>query len=331
MTALLRRADRWLATPGSAVALGTVRLALGVFAVGYVLVRLPVFLALADASAVRFEPVGVLALLRDPLPGWVVEALAVGTVVLGVPFALGRGVRWTGPLFAMAFLLLTTYRSSWGQLLWFENLPALHLLVVGFSRSADAVVPGRRRAGPEPAPAVAYGLPIRLAALVTVTTYVLAGVAKVRLGGSGWLDGETLRSHVAYSAARLEALGATPSPFARPFARAGLLVGVAAVVTVVAELGAPLALLGRRLAVGWIAVMWSLHAGIAVTMFVVFPLPLVGLAFLPLLGPSGIDRLARRVRSALRQEGRHVGGTRHLADHDDLVVDDERGGRHHAP
>ena len=51
---------------------------------------------------------------------------------------------------------------------------------------------------------------------MTVVTYVLAGLAKLRIGGVDWLVGDTLRNHVAYSAVRLEVLGARPSPLAAP-------------------------------------------------------------------------------------------------------------------
>ncbi len=307
-----RRVDRWLLVSGTAASLGRFRLAVGAAALTYLLVRSPVFFDLASTRPDRFDPVGVLVWLPRPLPGWVVRCLVVGTLIAGVPFVLGRAFRITGPSFALGFLVVTTYRSSWGQLLWFENLSALHLLVVGFARSADAAVVARsfpRRHPPEPRPeaeprrSVAYGWPIRLAALITVTTYVLAGVAKLRIGGVGWLDGATLRSHLAYSAARLEALGATPSPLARPLAGADWFAGPAAVMTVVAELGAPVALFGTLARRAWIGAIWGLHVAVAVTMFVVFPYPLVGVAFLPLLGPDGIDRLALTVRRGAARSG----------------------------
>ena len=42
--------------------------------------------------------------------------------------------------------------------------------------------------------------PVRVAAVVTVLTYVLAGIAKLRIGGVAWMTGDTLRNHVAFSA-----------------------------------------------------------------------------------------------------------------------------------
>ena len=56
---------------------------------------------------------------------------------------------------------------------------------------------------------------------------------------------------------------------------------VAAVVTLLLELGAPLVLLHRRFVVPWVAGVWLMHASIAATMAVVFPYPLVLVAFAP--------------------------------------------------
>ena len=139
----------------------------------------------------------------------------LSAVVLGVLYTAGVAFRVVGPLFALTLLIVTTYRSSWGQLLWFDNLMVLHIVVVGFASAADAYVPGRIRRSAI-AEDTRYGWPVRLAACITVSTYALAGIAKLRIGGIAWLDGESLRNHVAYSAARLRVLGGTPSPLAAP-------------------------------------------------------------------------------------------------------------------
>ena len=54
-----------------------------------------------------------------------------------------------------------------------------------------------------------------------------------------------------------------------------------AIATLVVELGAPLALLGRRAARIWSAAAWSFHVGIFALMAIVFPYPLLGVAFAP--------------------------------------------------
>jgi hypothetical protein len=189
-------------------------------------------------------------------------------------------------------LLVVTYRSSWGQLLWFEALFVLHVLVVGVARGADSLsVDARRRQAPTPPDAIAYGFPVRLAAVLTVVTYVLAGVAKLRLGGLDWLAGDTLRNHVAYTAARLDVLGATASPLVQPVMRVPWTFAPFAAATVAIELAAPVALLGGRIRTAWVLLAWTMHAAIAGLMFVVFPYPLLLAAFAPLYP---LERLLRR-------------------------------------
>ena len=283
-TTVAGRADTWLFAAAPAERLALLRILTGCFAVVYLLVRFPAFAALSDADAGRLDPVGALWLLDAPLPDGVLIGLLVVAVVAGTAFTAGAWFRITGPAFALTLLALTTYRSSWGQLLHFENLLVLHVLVVGLTRSADALswdahrrARGRRELEPSPA----YGWPVRLAALTTVVTYVLAGLAKLRLGGLDWLVGDTLRNHVAYSAVRLEVLGGRPSPLAEPLVDQAWLFPPLAVLTVVVELAAPVALLGGRIRDVWVVAAWVLHAGIAALMLVVFPYPLFLVAFAP--------------------------------------------------
>jgi hypothetical protein len=141
---------------------------------------------------------------------------------------------------------------------------------------------------------------VRLCSWITVTTYVLAGVAKLRIGGVAWLDGDTLRGHVAFSAARLELLGGSPSPLATRAMDLGWPLTAAAVASVAAELGAPLALLSRRWATTWIAVVWLMHAGIALTMSVVFAYPLFLVAFASFWRVEWLGSVAVRLWCAVR-------------------------------
>jgi hypothetical protein len=165
-------------------------------------------------------------------------------------------------------------------LLWFDNLMVLHAIVIACSPAGDALRLGRR--GEAVGERARYGWPLRLAAIVTVVTYALAGIAKLRIGGIAWLDGDSLRNHVAYSSTRLRVLGGTPSPLAEPMMRVGWLFTPLAVATLLIELGAPLALVVSRLRVPWVALAWCMHVAIAGTMFVVFPYPLALIAFAPL-------------------------------------------------
>jgi hypothetical protein len=285
--------DRWLMAPAPAVRVAVFRIMIGVFSAGYLVARLPTLLEMGDESRVGWDPVGVLWWLGDPLPRWAVRCAVLATIVLAVACATGLAFRIVGPAFAIALLFVTTYRSSGGQLLWFDDLLVLHSIVIACSPAADALRIGRRR---EPAGESArYGWPLRVAAVVTVVTYALAGIAKLRIGGIAWLDGDSLRNHVAYSATRLRVLGGTPSPLAEPMMRIGWLFTPLAVATLVIELGAPLALLVSRLRVPWVALAWCMHTAIAATMFVVFPYPLALIAFAPLFR---LERLLPRWRNA---------------------------------
>jgi hypothetical protein len=298
--AVLRRADAWLFAPAPAERLAVFRLLAGSFAVAYLLVRLPAFLALADAPARSFQPVGLLSPRAGRGAATTVRALVLGTIALGVSFTAGLWFRVVGPAFGVALLLLCTYRSSWGQLLHFENLMVLQVLIVGFAPSADVLAVGAARSRRvRPAVDAAYGGPVRVAALVTVLTYVLAGVAKLRLGGLEWMVGDTLRNHVAYSAARLDLLGGTPSPLGRHLVARAWLFPPLAVATVLVELAAPVALLGGRLRNAWVVAAWLLHAGVAALMFVVFPYPLFLVAFAPffrLERLTGVRRYLNQMR-----------------------------------
>jgi hypothetical protein len=272
--------ERWLMTPAPAVRLAMFRIMIGVFSAGYLVARLPTLLEMGDESRIAWDPVGVLWWLGDPLPRWTIRCVVLATIVLAIASAAGAAFRIVGPAFAIALLFVTTYRSSGGQLLWFDDLLVLHAIVVACSPAADAL-----RLGPRVEPvgeSARYGWPLRIAAIVTVVTYALAGVAKLRIGGIAWLDGDSLRNHVAYSATRLRVLGGTPSPLAEPMMEVGWLFTPLAVATLVIELGAPLALVVSRLRVPWVALAWCMHTAIAATMFVVFPYALALIAFAPL-------------------------------------------------
>ena len=127
---------------------------------------------------------------------------------------------------------------------------------------------------------------------------MLAGIAKLRSGGLVWIDGESLRNHIAYSATRPRVLGGQPSPLARPLVDHESLFWPLAVLTMSIELGAPLALLGRRLRIGWCVLAWCMHLAIAATMFVVFPYPLSFVVFVPLFELERIRIPRTRTRAA---------------------------------
>jgi hypothetical protein len=221
-----------------------------------------------------------------------VTAGLVLALAAGIAFTAGAWFRWTGPAFAVSVLALTTYRASWGQLLWFDNLVTLHLLILAVAASADAwSFDARRRGGHRDDHE--YAGPLRLLCVVVVVTYVIAGVAKLRYGGTEWVAGDVLANHIAFSAARLEVLGGSASPLAGPAVTLAWALPALAAATVVIELAAPVALLGGRWRNWWVAAAWLMHLAIAALMYVVFPYPLFLVAFAPFFAlEQGVERVA---------------------------------------
>lgn len=274
--------ERWLVPAAPAERLALWRILVGGFVAVYATVRSPVFLALADRRPGEFDGIGPWSLLAEPPADHLIVGLLLLTVATAVAVALGVGHRLVGPVFALATLGLLSLRSSYGQILWFEHLIALHALVVGFAAAGNAWRLGRWGPG-SPDPEERYGHPLRLAAIVTVATYWLAGLAKLRIGGWSWLAGESLAGHIAFSATRLEVFGASGPPLADAARALGPWLAVGSVATVVIELGAPLAFLGRRWCIAWIAGIVAMHLGVALTMAVVFPYHVTAIGLVPLV------------------------------------------------
>jgi hypothetical protein len=309
---------RWWFRPAPAERLAALRILVGGFALGYLVSRLPMFLGYGDFPARDFVPLGVTRLLSHPLSSGLHVALTIGTVVLAVLFVAGAGFRVVAPLFAAALLWLLTYRNSWSMPFHTENLLALHTLALAASPAADAWSWDARRRAP-PAAAEAYGWPLKLMAAITCLTYVLAGVAKLRIGGLGWAEGEFLRDQVAVDNLRKVLLGSDPSPLAAPLLEHAWLFEVMAIATLAVELGAPLALAGGWLARVWAVSAWGFHVGVVALMAIVFPYPLIGIAYAPLFAAERPLRwIGQRVA---RRLGRRWAGRRGPEDEPDGSVD----------
>ncbi len=320
---------RWLLAPAPAARLASLRIAVGAYAALWALVRLPAHLDHADQVASRWQPVGVLAPLDAPLPGAVVVALSLITPPLAAVFAAGWAYRLVAPACAAAVLVLATLDSSWGQVFHTENLMVLHLVVLALApAAADALVlrrPQRARSGPklrrriesthraasrpaehgrgpaappsDPRDDARYGWPVRLAALVVVLSYLITGIAKLRIAGLGWVDGETLRHLVAYDNVRKGVLGDTYSPLGTALVAHAWVFGPLAVLALAVELGSWVALAGGRWRTAWVAAAWTFHVGVLASMAIVFAYPLSGVAFAPFFRLEVlVDRLARRRR-----------------------------------
>lgn len=292
--------------------LAAFRIVLGTFVTTYLLLRHEAFVRLGERGRSRFEPVGVLQLFNEPLSGTINNALIVLAILSGIAFTVGWHFRVVAPIFAVALLLITTHRSSWGQLLHFENLMTLHVMVIAPFAAADAwsLDSQRRHRGGHlrPAANVRYRFPLVLAGIVLVVTYFIAGFAKLRYGGLQWVTDDTLLNHIAYTAVRLDLLGATPSPLATIVVEHPHLLRILAGASVAIELLAPVALLGDRCRNIWVASAWSMHVGILALMLIGFPSPLFLVAFAPLFR---LERLIVRSRWLSAAAIRRFSGTGH--------------------
>lgn len=300
---------RMLDATAPSTRLAAFRIVVGIFVVSYLVGRLPVFLSLRDRPAEDFDGVGVLAPLASPPPSGLLTAIIVAALATGLATALGWRYRPNAIMFATALLVLTTLRGSWGQLLHFENLMVLQVFVLAASPAADAwSIDARRRAARDEwrvdgrpdgdVLSTRYGWPLAVAGMITVVTYVITGIAKLRYGGIGWFSGETLQNHIAYSAARLDLLGGNQPVLAEFAVRQEWILGACAVGAVAVELAAPIALLGSRSRNAWVLAAWLIHAGIFLTMAVGFPSPLFGVAFAPFFA---LERVVPMVNVRIRR------------------------------
>jgi hypothetical protein len=302
-----RLAARFFA-PAPPERLAVLRILVGVYAVAWSLVRLPAHLGHVDQPGSRWQPIGVLAPFSDPLPGAAIIALAVGTPLLGMLYIAGWRFAVSGPAFAVALLALATLDSSWGQIFHTENLMVLHVGIVALvPAAAHALAIGSNFGTRSPAGAASggathgashgrYGWPVRLAAMVVVIAYVVAGLAKLRVEGLGWAGGDVLRNLVAYDNLRKDLLGDVYSPLGTHLVGLPWLFPPLAGATMATELGAWVALLGGRWRTVWVLAAWVFHVGVLALMAILFPYQLSGVAFAPFFRTE-------RLASALRRRG----------------------------
>lgn len=261
------------------------------YAAVYLLVRAGAFLGLAALPATRFAPVGVLSFLEAPLPAAFLYALWLGALASAGAVALGRGGWPVRIAFATLLLVVLTYRNAWGMIFHTENLLAIHAIVLALaSDAADGEGPLVGTGTPRRTP----GWPLRLAATATALSYLLAGIAKLRISGLEWLFDETLRHYVAYDNVRKIELGDVHAPLGAALLAWPWVFRPLAAVTLAFELGFPLALVSRTAARVLCATAYLFHLGVLLTMAIFFPYPLLGIAFAPLFDLEQIaDRIAR--------------------------------------
>ena len=294
--------DRWYFTPAPALRVAVLRVLVIGFSLAWLIGLAPLLIANVRMPARQFAPVGVVSILDAPLAAGLVVGVWLVSVAAGVAAVLGWRWRVSGPLFALGLLWVTSYRNSWGMVFHSENLVVMHALVLALLPAADAWSLDARRSGRDPSAAMTldprYGWGPKLMATITALAYVLAGVAKLRNAGHLWLEGEVLLGHVAWDNLRKIELGAGYSPLGAVMSTFPIVFIPLAWTSVVLELGAPLALLGRRLAWIWAIGMWLFHVGVLLIMAIMFAYPVSGIAFAPLFAVElPLLRLADRIRA----------------------------------
>jgi hypothetical protein len=274
------------------------------YAVGFLVVRVDAFWASTNRPAWRWEGVGLLAPWNAPPPVTLMRGLLVIAVISGMAAVIGYRFRITAVVFAITFLIVTTQRLSWGQVLHTEHLVVVHVIVLALAPAAARRWSLDARRAPCADREDQTGWPVRAMALATVTGYVVAGIAKLRNGGWDWIVGDVLRNQIAFDNLRKILLGDIHSPLGGWLVGYGWVFVPIAIATIVVELAAPMAWAGRWWRRGWVAVAWLFHVGILALMAIVFPYHLLGVAYAPLLAPEGfVAAVGRRVsgaRSAVR-------------------------------
>lgn len=276
--------DSWFFADAPKERLALFRIAVFGFMFFYLLARAVHLVDYARFPSAAFAPIGVVSWLTEPLAQSLTLGIYGVTVLSTGMAALGYRYSAAAKVSALGFLWLTTYRSSWGMIFHTENLLVLHALLLSPAPAADAWAIDARRNNVHAAKRAGtgtYGWVLRAACLVTVSTYVIAGLAKLDLAGLEWLSGEHLREHIAYDGLRKTELGGSSFGAAHWVVPQGWLFTPLALATLAVEFGAPVALLSRRAAFAWCVSVWAFHLGVTLVMAIVFPYALLGVAFFP--------------------------------------------------
>ncbi|MGD6979761.1 MULTISPECIES: hypothetical protein [Citricoccus] len=266
------------------------RLATGTFSAVHNIRRRDMFRRLHRQDETQFTPVGVVRVLRRPLPPTVADALFDAAQAVNIAATLGIGHRVTGPLNAALQLWTITYRNSWTMLLHSDNMMTMHQMVLGTTRSADALsvdaLVRDRTLLPQRFDR-AYGAVPTVLNIATCAVYFISGVAKVRGPlGMRWAQGDVLRGQIAVDGLRKDLFGSARTDAGSALYRQKGLFTLLAVVSLAVELGAPLSLVHRRLGQAFALGAWGMHVGIRIVMGIRFKYNVSGISYLPYF-PAG--------------------------------------------
>ncbi|MEE8601644.1 hypothetical protein [Euzebya tangerina] len=280
---------RWCFRPATPQALALVRIATNGWMLWYLAKRWKLITKTASGDPRNFEGVGITRSLPGPLPPSLIKATTAANYAATALAALGVAHRVTGPASAALSWWTLTYRNSWSMVFHTDNLAVLHLVVLGLSPAADGLsVDGwlaRRRGTPAVTqPSGQYGWPIQTVNAVTAAVYLVSGTAKLTGPlGLRWATGDHLRSQVAVDGVRKAMLRPDQDKKATPFVafvdRRPWLWSAFATGSLLAELGAPLALVNRRLGRLWSLAAFGMHVGIKAIMQITFRYQLSGVPY----------------------------------------------------
>ena len=286
--------------------LAVLRIALSGYTLWYLTTRIPMLLRIAASDPELFRPVGAVTFLDAPLAPLLFQILLAATLASGVAVLLGWRFRITGPLFALLVLVTLSYRNSWSMIYHSHNIVVLHAIALAVAPAADALSLDARRRNLSAAERSAlrgwtYAWPIVLISALTVTTYWLAGMAKI-MGelGFAWAGGGALRSQIAVDIIRKEVFLKDTASLAYLLYEQVWLFAILGTMSLVLELLAPLALADRRLGRMWAVQGFLMHWGIFLLMSIRFRYQLSGLIFLSFFEVERIPAMLRTASARLR-------------------------------
>jgi len=258
-----------------------------------------------------FDQVGIVNLIDSPIAPEIFKLVLLAALIFNILFILGLLYRISGPVFALLFLFLISYSHSWSMIYHSRNIAVLHCLVLGFTLSADSIsldsliknrIPGKYKPHllfgniRSNSPGWQYGWPIMLINSMTVVCYFLAGIAKI-MGPIGiyWVLGESVRSQVAVDAIRKEFLAAGAQPLSYLLYNRVYIFTAIGISSILLELGAPFAVINRRIGYIWSLLTLGMHWGIYWLMGITFRYQMAGIIFLPFFPIEKISMYLRKL------------------------------------
>lgn len=285
------------AVAAPAARLGLIRALVGGYTFYYLARRRKMLRQVVRTDPELFAPVGPVRALSRPVPAPVADTLNDATLVSTALFTLGVGHRLIGPLHSALLGWTLSYRNSWSMIFHSDNSLVLHTLVLGVSRSADAVSADALSTGRRPDPHPRYGWPLTLMNALSTSVYLLSGIAKVRgPSGASWVRGDSMRRQVAIDIVRKEVYGSEAPATAYALYRHRALFTLFAAGSLVVELFAPVGLLHRKLGRLWAVSAFGMHWGIRVIMGIRFRYQLSGVSFASWFEVERLLELVRRAR-----------------------------------